>query len=389
MPSLSPSLRTRLFGAAVRWGLLVGCGCLLVMARLGADGLTTRGDRGFAYTHDVDSKVPWSIHIFRMDRGRPDLVLASALGNGQRLGMNVLEDQVRLMSPALGKPLAAINGDFYIDEPALSGDPRDLQIHEGELISAPHGNACFWVDALGNPHSTNVVSRLRVHWSDGRETPMGLNQLRESETTVLYTPAVGSNTPVQPGAELILESAGGSWLPLRPGQTLRARVRAHRSQGGTPVEASTLVLAVSPQLAAQAPVGTEVQILTETIPDLTGATTAIGGGPTLVRDGKPREWSGFLLRHPRSAVGWNKDHVFLVEVDGRQAGLSVGMTFPEFANYLVQLGCDQAMNLDGGGSAALWVFGQLMSNPSEGQERPGANSLVVLQRKASAEQASQ
>ncbi len=67
-------------------------------------------------------------------------------------------------------------------------------------------------------------------------------------------------------------------------------------------------------------------------------------------------------------------------MDGRQAGLSVGMTFPEFAHYLVQLGCENAMNLDGGGSATLWVYGQVMNSPSEGVERPGANAIVVYQR---------
>jgi len=56
------------------------------------------------------------------------------------------------------------------------------------------------------------------------------------------------------------------------------------------------------------------------------------------------------------------------------------MTFSEFAEYLRKLGCEQAMNLDGGGSATLWVMGNVMNSPSEGQERPGANSLVVVRK---------
>jgi exopolysaccharide biosynthesis protein len=108
-------------------------------------------------------------------------------------------------------------------------------------------------------------------------------------------------------------------------------------------------------------------------------TTAIGGGPMIIRNGKAMEWSGFLLRHPRTALGWNADQIFLVEVDGRQSQ-SVGMTFPELADYLVKLGCQNAMNLDGGGSATMWALGQVMNSPSEGQERPGANALVVLKK---------
>jgi exopolysaccharide biosynthesis protein len=69
-------------------------------------------------------------------------------------------------------------------------------------------------------------------------------------------------------------------------------------------------------------------------------------------------------------------------VDGRQLDVSLGMTFSELASYMLSLGCEQAMNLDGGGSAALWAFGSLRSNPSEGQERPAPNALMVVKRTA-------
>jgi exopolysaccharide biosynthesis protein len=47
---------------------------------------------------------------------------------------------------------------------------------------------------------------------------------------------------------------------------------------------------------------------------------------------------------------------------------------------MVKLGCSDAMNLDGGGSATCWVYGQVMNSPSEGQERGMGNSLIVVQR---------
>jgi exopolysaccharide biosynthesis protein len=79
-------------------------------------------------------------------------------------------------------------------------------------------------------------------------------------------------------------------------------------------------------------------------------------------------------------MGWSKDHYFLVEVDGRQSNISVGMTFPELADYLVKLGCEEAMNFDGGGSSTLWALGMVRNSPSEGDERPSANALVVIRR---------
>jgi exopolysaccharide biosynthesis protein len=116
--------------------------------------------------------------------------------------------------------------------------------------------------------------------------------------------------------------------------------------------------------------------------------TVLSGGPLLVRDGKrldlPRptadsyEFNSMHERHPRSAIGWNAHHFFLVEVDGRQPGLSVGMTLKELASHLIDLGCESAMNLDGGGSATLWLDGQVRNRPCDGHERPIANALVVV-----------
>ena len=340
-------------------------------------------EHGYNYIHDELKEGPLSIHIFKVDRTRHDLFFATTLGNGKTLGMSTVSDQLKLLAPALGKPLAAVNGDFYLNDAKLAGDPRDLQIYQGELVSAPNGHACFWIDLAGDPQSTNIQSRFRVIWPDQSSTPFGLNELRENETAVLYSAALGSATPANAGTELILENPQeSSWLPLKVGQVLRARVRAVRASGETPLTPETLVLSLGPKLAGKAaalPAGAVIQLVTETFPRLTGITTAIGGGPTLVHASKAMEWSGFLMRHPRTAIGWNRDYCFLVEVDGRQNNLSIGMTFPELAAYMVKLGCQEAMNLDGGGSATMWVFGHVINSPSEGHERPGANTLVIMQ----------
>jgi len=56
------------------------------------------------------------------------------------------------------------------------------------------------------------------------------------------------------------------------------------------------------------------------------------------------------------------------------------MTTQELSDYMISLGCDSAMSLDGGGSATCWVYGQVMNRPSEGFERPMANALVLVQK---------
>jgi exopolysaccharide biosynthesis protein len=67
-------------------------------------------------------------------------------------------------------------------------------------------------------------------------------------------------------------------------------------------------------------------------------------------------------------------------VDGRQRRLSVGMTLDELSAYLVELGCTDAMNLDGGGSATLWFNGLIRNRPCDGHERAIANCLVVTRK---------
>ena len=144
-----------------------------------------------------------------------------------------------------------------------------------------------------------------------------------------------------------------------------------------------MVLSLGPQLSGTSPKvapGALLKISTATTPNLTGVKTALGGGPTLVRHGKAMSWDGSQPRHPRTAIGWNEKHLFLVVVDGRQRSLSIGMSLPELADYMIKLGCKEAINLDGGASATCWVYGQVMNSPSSGKPRPIANGLVVTKK---------
>jgi hypothetical protein len=343
-------------------------------------------ERWFQYTNDVNEEVPLSIHVVRVERSHHDFEFCTTLGKGNSLGMAIVSEQVKLMPPDCGQPLAAINGDFYEKSEKYLGRARDVQIHLGEVISTPAGHTCFWMDPDGVPHMTNVFSRFRVIWADGKITPIGLNQVREDEEAVLYTAVTGTSTRTTGGIDLILErSTNDPWLPLRIGQVYTARIREVRNSGDAPLTRDTMVLSIGPAMSSRVPLvrpGTTLQIATETVPDLSGVGIAIGGGPALVQDGKPMQWPGFIhMRHPRTALGWSKEYIFMIEVDGRQSNLSVGMTFPELANYFVKLGCSHAMNFDGGGSATLWALGAVRNSPSEGDERPSANALVLVKKK--------
>ena len=341
--------------------------------------------RGFSYRHDEIPAMPWSIHVVKVERSNPHFEFYAALGQATGLGLSTLSEQIKALPADFGHPVAAINGDFWNEGSPYEGDPLGLQVSDGELVSGPGERACFWLDPAGNPHMTNVLSRFAVTWPNGEVIPFGLNERLTNNGSVLYTSRIGPTTRTGKGLDLVLEqgSPEGPWLPLRLGQTFQARVRQVRESGDAPLSRETMVLALSAPVAAHLPkigAGQLLTISTATTPELSGVKMALGGGPALVRNGVAMLWKTPPPRHPRSGIGWNDQYLFLVEVDGRQAGLSVGMSLPELADYFLKLGCTEAMNLDGGGSSTLWILGQVMNSPCYGHERSMANSLILLRK---------
>jgi hypothetical protein len=280
-----------------------------------------------------------------------------------------------------------VNGDFYrTEQEPYAGDPRGLQIVRGELVSGPTREAAFWTDAEGKPHLGDIRPQFRVTWPDGQTTPFGLNEERHPNDAVLYTARMGSSTRTSGGRELILVRHGEEpWLPLQVGRTYAAEVREVRESGNARLNSDILVLSIGPVFLARVPrvkAGAVLQISTATTPDLLGVQTALGGGPVILRGGKVQSNYDHKAyeRHPRSAFGWNDRNFFMAEVDGRQYGFSVGMTLSEMANFLAEQGCTEAMNLDGGGSAEMWVQGRVVNRPCFGYERNTANGLVLVRK---------
>ena len=193
-----------------RWRLgyatLLAVTCLSCATAVLGDDVTnapTKPDRYFSYTNDVDEEVPWSIHVVKIDLSRAELRLTTTLGDGETLGMSTVTEQLKSLPPDLGQPLAAINGDFYEKGKDYAGRPRDVQIREGEVVSNPAGHACFWIDPQGKPQMTNVYSRFRVIWPDGKTTPIGLNAERADNAAMLYSSVIGPSTATRGGAEYI------------------------------------------------------------------------------------------------------------------------------------------------------------------------------------------
>jgi exopolysaccharide biosynthesis protein len=108
--------------------------------------------------------------------------------------------------------------------------------------------------------------------------------------------------------------------------------------------------------------------------------TAVGGGPVLVQIGQVRITNNEELKfpgkaindkHPRTAMGYTKDgRLIILVVQGRSES-SGGATLVQEAQILKDLGCWEALNLDGGGSSCLLVNGRETIKPSDKEgQRP-------------------
>ncbi|RYF44989.1 MAG: phosphodiester glycosidase family protein, partial [Chitinophagaceae bacterium] len=63
--------------------------------------------------------------------------------------------------------------------------------------------------------------------------------------------------------------------------------------------------------------------------------------------------------------------LIILVIEGRFPGLAEGATLAEEAKILLDLGCKEALNLDGGGSSSMLVNGKPTIKPSDkGNERP-------------------
>jgi len=109
--------------------------------------------------------------------------------------------------------------------------------------------------------------------------------------------------------------------------------------------------------------------------------TAVGGGPVLIQQSRilitneeELKFTGKAIndKHPRTAMGYTNDgRLIIMVIQGRFPGIAEGATLNQTAYLLMQLGCTEALNLDGGGSSCMLINGRETIKPSgEGKQRP-------------------
>lgn len=288
--------------------------------------------------------------------------------------------------------LAAINAGFFrLDTSIFAGDAAGILQIDGELLSESYADRV----ALGiynlKDRTDLAIGRINVVPALGLgklQFAAGINRQRAQNDLVIYTPSFGASTLTEPG---------GLEFVVRRGRV----AEIIESKGSTRIPSDGFVVSVSGERIAEIRPAAKLRAKAARLEDWygiedsrtywLGAEDVVGGVPRLVRDGKVEiTWKeekaaeAFAIsRHPRTAVAVLKDGRFLlVTVDGRQEGFSVGMTLKELADFLVELGAKDAMNLDGGGSTAMYLNGKLVNRPSDKEgERRVSDAILVFPRK--------
>ena len=130
-------------------------------------------------------------------------------------------------------------------------------------------------------------------------------------------------------------------------------------------------------------IGEKVTINYNLNPNWKDTDHIISGGPYLLKEGSvfvdaaSQKLTSITGRNPRTAIGYTKDNVMLmVTIDGRKEG-STGVTLKELANIMQELGCYEAINLDGGSSTVMYVNGNIYTGSNLKNSTSISNALAV------------
>jgi Phosphodiester glycosidase len=337
------------------------------------------------YTRQVEftSHGPVVVHVITAPKPTGLYALKPILSNDAILGRERVTSMERRVSAEA--TVAGVNGDLFS---WTDGHPTGALIRAGVLDSAPVDfRSTVGIDTDGLLHVDRVT--MAGTWQgSGQRRILGINEPPRPNRTTLYTSAWGARTPAENGgAQAILQS----FPPSKPNTPLTGTVASYVTGGNQAIPPGGAVLVARGSQAGflpmEAPVGSKLTILLTLTPPWTNVPEAIGGGPIIVRNGKPvfRSFEGFTTvqltpRSPRTGVGQLADgRIVLVAVDGRQPGYSTGLTNFELALTMQRLGCVTASALDSGGSTTMAFDGKLLNRPSDsGGERAVAEALTLF-----------
>ena len=339
---------------------------------------------GVIYSKQVEFTAhgPVALNVVSAPRATGLYSLRAWLSNGAVPGRERLTEMESGIAPSA--TVVGVNGDFF---DTRWGTPSSVLMRGGVLGAGTRGGrSAAGFDADGSLHVDRVS--LSGTWKGtGQFRPLGLNEPPGRSAVTLYTAAWGAATPTESGT---VEAVLARFPAATPNTTLTAPVTQVLQGGNQAIPPNGAVLvahgAQVNTLTAEVPAGGNVAIRLILTPRWSDIREAVGGGPVLVRNGKPvfRANESFtasqlFTRSARSAVGQTADgHILFVTADGGRPGYSTGMTSFELALAMMRFGAVSACGLGTGAGATLAFDGKLLNRPSDRVgESPVADALFV------------
>ena len=324
------------------------------------------------YAH-YDESIPCSLHVIEVDLTADEVSIQSTLpvtdGHQVLYGLQPLSG----MAEHFETSSAGINADFFSFETSY---PVNLHVSDYVPVTTPHRRSVFGIT------NTDSLFISQVDWdasitSDNTETLdiEHVNALQATGSPTLYTSHF--NTPIHTdstGKALAFTNDSGNFRPDKP-RWLEGEIETSRYD---------LLVAIPEQNIQPESAKLEIRLPPVSKP----VSEAVGGGPALISNGniivdEAAEQEGIgrnfvETRHPRTAIGFNSDQtkLYMVVADGR-SDESDGMSLNELADFMLSIGADHAVNLDGGGSTTMLWDGNVINQPSDGSERAIANGLLI------------
>ena len=326
---------------------------------------------GVTYTEYVKGRYagPVRAHVLDVDL-KAGYSLKPVLSNDSVAGIETLSEMAARLDN-----VAMINGPYFM----RSGEILGLMKIDRNLVSTPDiPRTSFGILPDGKFVFDAPTYSGYVELPDKSKLPIdGVNRARGDSELILYNPYYAFWT---------LTGAGGAEYVIRNGRIVDIR------DSNTVIPDGAVVLSVSGRTAwmmSHLKIGDRLNIVQTVGPVWDKVVDAVGGGPCLVKNSQiyvttlGEEFGSDVAggRAPRTALGITKDNrALLVVVDGRRRS-SVGFTLLELAQFMLEQGAVDALNLDGGGSSEMVIDGRIVNEPSDGRERRLGAGIAVIRAK--------
>ncbi len=279
-----------------------------------------------------------------------------------------------------GGALTAVNGDFF--DIGRTDAPLGVTVEDGGVLTGsregwiPGVNSSLWFDASG-PH----VSPLSVQYAIRQQRDWlvsGFNHPRVPRGQIgVFTHAFNRTK----GYDVTGGKKNAREVVLRKNRVVSNRATL---SSGVKIRSKDRVLIGVGQAAKQLKRLEPRQRITLSKRIEGGRpTAAISGDRPLLVNGV-RTVVNNSIAHPRTAVGIDADgrKLHILVVDGRSTS-SRGYTMVELADFMTALGVENAINLDGGGSSAMYTRNgtgamAIVNEPSDGSERKVPNGFGLF-----------